>query len=412
MYPFYITNLFKNIKILIMQTLLEKNKNNKKEISELKEHKDSAQKDLIKDQLTASVLNKDKRLQFLDDIIRFARDGIFIINPNIKAQPIVYANPAFYEITGYSPLEVLGKSYDIIRAEISNSWLEAKKFIKKGNSFEGESLNYRKDGSPFWNSLTVSPINDENQKLIYSLCVLKDITKQKMIEDLLKQKNDEMSSFIYKASHDLKGPLASIIGLANIAKEEVKENHALKLINFIADSTKRLDTILNDLIGVTRVTHGEIKLRKVNIEKVVNDIITSLKHADYSKNVDFQITVNMTKQFYTDEKLLISILQNLIDNAIKYKDKRMKPFVRVSVNQCAKGLMMEVKDNGIGISDKIRTKVFDMFYRGSDISKGSGLGLYIVKTSVKKLSGFIDFYSKEREGTSFNVYLPPLRNKV
>lgn len=352
----------------------------------------------------------EEDLQLFNSLVRSTSDGIIVTDPKLPDNPIIYANPAFCKITGYAVDEVLGKNCRFLTGPGTSreGQEQMRQAIKKGAFFDGELLNYKKDGSTFWNYLTISPIYN-NGKLTHFAGIIKDMTERKEAEQMLKEKNHEMNNFVYKASHDLKGPLASIIGVTNLAMTEVKDDYALKFVNFVNDSTKRLDSILQDLLEISRVTHGTVKVQKVDVPALMQEIINSLKHAEHSRNVDFNMEVKGKNYIYTDRKMLVSVLQNLVDNAIKYKNERKKPYVHVNINDYRHGLMIEVKDNGVGIPDKLQAKVFDMFFRGSERSKGTGLGLYIVKNSIKKLGGFVDFYSKEMEGSSFNIYLPTLK---
>lgn len=356
----------------------------------------------------------EEELQLFNSVVRSTSDGIVITDPTLKNNPLIYANPAFYQISGYGQDEVLGKNFKLLWGADTNTEVinALKRAFLAGAYFEGEMLNYKKDGTPFWNHLTLSPIYSSEKKLMHFVGIIKDVTSRKESEQLLVEKNHEMNNFVYKASHDLKGPLASIIGITNLALTEVKDEYALKFVKFVNESTQRLNSILQELLEISRVTHSTVQAEKVNLRKLVEEIINSLQHAEHSRNVEFAVEVKGKEHLRTDPKILTSVIQNLIDNAIKYKNERTgRPFVHVSIDDYKYGVMIEIKDNGVGIPDKLQGKVFDMFFRGSERSNGTGLGLYIVKNSIKKLGGLVDFYSKEMEGSSFNIYLPDLRNK-
>lgn len=356
----------------------------------------------------------EEELQLFNSVVRSTSDGIVITDPTLKDNPIIYANPAFCQVSGYGQDEALGKNLRLLWGnETSQDVIKAlERTFLAGAHFEGEMLNYKKDGTPFWNHLTISPIYSAEKKLTHFVGIVKDVTSRKESEQLLMEKNHEMNNFVYKASHDLKGPLASIIGITNLALTEVKDEYALKFVKFVNESTQRLNSILQELLEISRVTHSTVRAEKVNVRKLVDEIINSLQHAEHSRNVEFTVEEKGRRFLHTDPKILTSVIQNLIDNAIKYKNERTgRPFVHVTIDDYKHGVMIEIKDNGVGIPDKLQGKVFDMFFRGSERSNGTGLGLYIVKNSIKKLGGLVDFYSKEMEGSSFNIYLPDLKNK-
>jgi PAS domain S-box-containing protein len=356
----------------------------------------------------------EEELKMFNSLVTSTSEGILVTDPCQLDNPIVYVNPAFCKITGYAPGEAMGRNCRFLTGPDTDKDVLAKMSaaIRAGGSFEGEVMNYKKDGSLFWNYLTISPVFSAKGKLTNFVGVIKDVTERKEAEHLLTEKNYEMNNFVYKASHDLKGPLASIIGVTNLAMTEVKDEYALKFVNFVNESTSRLNSILQDLLEISRVTHGSVDVKKVDMRKMIDEIIESLKHAEHSRGINFKVDVNGKSYIYTDRKILVSIVQNLVDNAIKYRNHRRKePFVHIILEDYRHGLMIEVKDNGVGIPDNLQAKVFDMFFRGSEKSKGTGLGLYIVKNSVKKLGGFVDYYSKEMEGSSFNIYIPDLKNK-
>lgn len=356
----------------------------------------------------------EEELKMVNSLVTSTSEGILMTDPGQRNNPIVYVNPAFCKITGYSAGEALGRNCRFLAGPETSREMQQRisAAIKAGGSFEGEVLHYKKDGSQFWNYLTISPVFSAKGELTHFVGVIKDVTERKEAERMLTEKNHEMNNFVYKASHDLKGPLASIIGVTNLAMTEVKDAHALKFVNFVNESTRRLNSILQDLLEISCVTHSSVDVKKVDVQQMIDEIIDSLRHAEHCRGIDFKVVVKGKSYIYTDRKILVPAVQNLVDNAIKYKnDRRKEPYVHVILDDYKHGVMIEVKDNGVGIPDNLQAKVFDMFFRGSEKSKGTGLGLYIVKNSIKKLGGFVDYYSKEMEGSSFNIYIPDLKNK-
>ena len=237
--------------------------------------------------------------------------------------------------------------------------------------------------------------------------IFDDVTKHKKLEESLNSANRELETFFYKASHDLKGPLSSSRGLLNLAIKEVNEPESLKYFDMIYNSIDKLDNILDSLTHVALIKQSNINFERVNFRKIINDILTSLKYAEEYRGVEIKLSYNTRKHFYSNSKLLRTILQNLIENALKYKNgRKRKAYVAIVIvvkNGLAK---ITVKDNGIGIEKRFQHRIFEMFYRANEKATGSGLGLYIVKNAVEKLNGSIEFKSTRGKGTNFSISLP------
>lgn len=350
-----------------------------------------------------------QELHLRDRALEASVSGKLIIDTTQENTPIIYANQAFYEITGFSEDEVLYNNFDFLFGEETDKLTVAtlNTSLKAGEVFQGEVLNYRNDGSTFWNYLTMLPVLDERGKLMYYVANINDISALKDTELQLRQKNDELNTFVYKATHDLKGPLASILGLTQLAVDEVKDEAGKRYIAYIRESTGRLDMILNDLLRISKVTHVTPSYKKIDLNKVVQHIADNIKKSPYSDNVDIMTRINITEDLVTDETLLVSAIQNLLDNAVKYKNTRaVKPYAMIEAHNYKDGVMISVSDNGCGTPKEIQGKIFDMFFRGNERSTGSGLGLYMVKKAVEKLHGDINFTSEAGVGSVFTLYLP------
>ncbi|MEO0470623.1 MAG: PAS domain S-box protein [Bacteroidota bacterium] len=324
-------------------------------------------------------------------------------------ETILFVNKRICEILGRPKEQIIGqRTYEVLQADGNTELIRTKSAMRrKGLSDQYELLIRQANGVHKWLLIAGAPYIDTNGDSIGTIAIITDITNRKQTELKLQEKNDELDAFVYKASHDLKGPLASIIGLTNIARDEVKDNAAHRYFDLIAKSTKRLDTILLELIDVTRINKAKLQLEHINVDELVDDIVNSLKHQSKSQQIRFQKHVALTNGFTTDKKLLNSILQNLIVNSINYQNPKAEPpIVDVWVEADPNQVHFKVSDNGLGIPEKMQKRVFEMFYRGNTKSKGSGLGLYIVKSAIEKLQGSCDIYSIEGQGTTFSFTLP------
>lgn len=234
--------------------------------------------------------------------------------------------------------------------------------------------------------------------------VLERIIEERTKE--LKVSNEQLEAFVYKASHDIKGPLKSIIGLTALGKKEVDDPVAIEYFNHILKSTKKLDKLLMELLQLARVKRAVVKKEKVKFENLIQDAISHFKHFPDFDKIKIEVEVFQPKDFYSDRNLIYSIIQNLIENPIKYQDKRKEErFLKISVAVSEKAAYLIFEDNGMGIPEQYHEKVFDMFFKVNEGSNGTGLGLYLVRTTVEKLKGHISLISEEGQGTSFYVEL-------
>lgn len=237
--------------------------------------------------------------------------------------------------------------------------------------------------------------------------IIRDISTQKRTEQDLLFKNAELDTFVYRASHDLRGPISSLLGLYQIVQYEVKDEKSLAFFEMFNKQILRLNEIILALINLTRIKENKSGQISINFMDIINDAIDSFRHLNEFSNITFKVKVNVKKDFISDKGMITTILQNLVENAIKYSKINLAAIVDIRVeSQHDKLLTIRVEDNGIGISEEVQTKVFDMFFRGNEISRGSGLGLYILKNATEKLKGKIILQSKENVGTTFIIELP------
>jgi signal transduction histidine kinase/ligand-binding sensor domain-containing protein len=220
----------------------------------------------------------------------------------------------------------------------------------------------------------------------------------------LKDSNEQLEAFVYKASHDIKGPLRSIIGLTTVGQKDVKDETALVYFQHILLSTKKLDKLLVDLLQVAKVKQANVKSEKINFEELVNDAISKFRHLPGFESVEIIRSIDVKADFYSDQHLMYSVVQNLIENPIKYHDpSKNQPFLKIEIEVTRKNVQLRFSDNGIGIPKEYHSKVFDMFFKVDEVTQGTGLGLYIVRTTVEKLGGKISMTSKPGEGTDFVI---------
>jgi signal transduction histidine kinase len=227
-------------------------------------------------------------------------------------------------------------------------------------------------------------------------------------EAQLKEANNELEAFIYKVSHDLKGPIASSKGLISLALTSASDEERQQFMKMIDGSLDRLNGILLDLQELALIRHGKSVIKKVDVVHMINNLLPNFSAYENYNRVKFNIHNDLKRDFYTDEILLHSVLRNVLENAIKYSSKDASdPAVNILLSEEGNYYKVKVSDNGIGISEEFHSRIFDVFFRANEITRGSGLGLYIVRNAMNKLKGKVELERSElKVGTTMNLFFP------
>ncbi|MTI20075.1 GHKL domain-containing protein, partial [Fulvivirga sp. RKSG066] len=221
----------------------------------------------------------------------------------------------------------------------------------------------------------------------------------------LKLTNHQLDTFVYRASHDLKGPISRIHGLTSLAKLESPEGMNFKYYDLIERAALDMQGLLSKLSHAYEIMNKRVVTEKIDIPYLLSEIRELVKFLDNGTKYNFEIEEKLSVQ--TDKYLLKIVLTNLIENALIFRQRNTELHeVRVSCYEEEDQFCFQIGDNGIGIATELYPKIFEMFFRGSDQSKGSGLGLYIVKTAVEKLKGSIEVSSTQYSYTEFTVKIP------
>jgi signal transduction histidine kinase len=223
----------------------------------------------------------------------------------------------------------------------------------------------------------------------------------------IEEHNQQLETFVYKASHDIKGPLRSIMGLTQVGQMEVKEEAALEYFGLIHKSTKRLDNLLMDLLRLTKTKQAELEKEPINLQQMLDEVVQSFSNSKNFPLIHIEQHLEEGIEFSSDAKLMYSVIQNFVENGIKYCDPhKERPFLKIRFWQEATETHMEFKDNGLGIAQEHLPKIFEMFYKIDSSSDGTGLGLHIVKITIEKLGGYLKVRSSEGKGSVFLLSFP------
>lgn len=365
--------------------------------------------------IVASVVDISERIQNQNrfrDAIEAAPNAMIMVDALGK---ITLANRQSESLFGYSREEMLGQNVEMLVPESVRPRHPqfVKNFISHPQSRAmglGRDLNgQRKDGSLFPVEVGLMPIDSEEGVAIISSVV--DITERVMAQEKLMAKNEELQQFAYRTSHDLKAPLNSISGLAEFiimdlenqtSPEEVKQNAG----RIIALAHKLL-SFISDILNITRADHVELDQEDWIPEDCLQNVKDKLSALFNQSGVNFLFDLKHTRHLCTDSWRINQVIENLVSNAIKYRDtSKENSYVKVVTASDDHFFYIDIEDNGLGIPKDRQSEVFQMFKRFHTSSvEGSGLGLYLVKKLVEKTSGCISFESSN-EGTQFHLRFP------
>jgi len=283
--------------------------------------------------------------------------------------------------------------------------------------------------------VSLNPIRDEKKDVTGVAIFARDITQRKKIEaemnalneeliqqnvqlaeqeaklkatlDELSERNFEMDQLMYKTSHDLRSPLSSIMGLVNLANLDDNPLNQNQYLSKIEGRIKKLDEFIKSMLDYARVNRVSVSKEKVDLQKLAANCIHELEYLENFKNVKTEIKVSGDHALFSSDILRLNIIfGNIISNAYKYYNPEAQSFLRINITVNPFLVKLEFKDNGIGIKPEHMDKIFNMFYRATDKSQGSGLGMYIVKQAVEKLNGSIAINSEFGKGTTIKISLP------
>ena len=325
----------------------------------------------------------------------------------------LYTNNAMTRMFGYDKeqFQELELSRILCDPEQANNVVNQ---LRSKDKFENKELLWRrKDGSSFWGLLNCLGYEKGNDYIIDASIL--DITEIRMAQDELRNKvveleklNSELDHLVYRTSHDLRAPVASLLGLIELTGIDENFNPD-KFREILVSQVKRLDVIIRDIIAYRKIAIKGRELKTVDLEKLINQAIKDNEFTEGSQSVRKELVINNEGNYnvVADQFGLNIVLNNLISNAIKYSDlKKPNPYVRIQADIEKTKVTIRVDDNGEGINSKYHHRLFEMFYRATNSSFGSGLGLFILKEAMQKMGGIVDFESELGVGSTFRIELP------
>lgn len=245
-------------------------------------------------------------------------------------------------------------------------------------------------------------IDERTKQLLMQKEQLKTANQELMI------KNTELDNFVYRSSHDLVAPLKSLKGLIHISQMEKEANKQADYFRLMHTSVDKLETFIKSIMEYSSNVKKLVERNEVDLNEILDSIIADIRYYEQAGKIKVIKNFELNCSFVSDTKRLRIILSNLITNSIKYHNYgQEEPFIQVNAYPEGNFIKIEIIDNGKGIEQQYLDKIFDMFFRASNIgAEGSGLGLYIVKDTVEKLEGAISVTSQVGKGTTFTLVFP------
>ncbi len=228
--------------------------------------------------------------------------------------------------------------------------------------------------------------------------------------EALTQVNEELDLLVYRASHDFKGPVATLTGLTQLALIECAEESpkAVDFFQRIETTATKMDRMLEKLHQISYIMGKTVDEQMLNMEVIFNEVQDTLSEKIERSNLHIVKEIEPACYIYADPELLLFVLENLVENATTFRSESedAQPTLHIQARSDDTHIIIDLKDNGAGIAPSYFSKIFDMFFRGSEASEGNGLGLYVVKRALDKMKGRVSVESQEGEFTAFNIKIP------
>lgn len=338
----------------------------------------------------------------------FEQISVGMANINL-AGDWVLTNNHLCEMTGYTTEEMESKKYwDLSEQSARKEAKEDFERIVAGDETAccRQKTIATKDGSVLHVEQMLSLICDDNGNPLYVALVVKDIEAATRTKNELAYKNRELDTFIYRSSHDLRGPITTLIGLTELGMTEIPENEAREYFANCNEVSKKMRKTLDDLMGINYIKELAVTIETVQPGAVLNEVMNMDTLRDRLSKAFFFPEIEMTAKCHTNANLFSLIIRHLLANAFSFRRLGVQHKVYLNINVTADKTSIYVMDNGTGIEPVDRDQIYDLYYNGKSAQRGSGVGLYIVKMAVEKLGGSIAMESEPGYGTRFMVTLP------
>jgi PAS domain S-box-containing protein len=378
-------------------------------------------------ELEQRVQNRTRELSASEERMRlfFERQlvGMAITSPE---KGWVKVNDKICEMMGYSPEELARLSWAEMTypEDLAPDEAQFKRLLNgEIDSYTLEKRFVRKDGSIVFTNLSVGCVRRADQSVDYVLALLEDITEQKSAEESIKKLNDELQlrakaleganqeleSFSYSVSHDLRTPLRAIDGFSHILLEDYADkldDEGKRLLNIVRDNTSRMGQLIDDILKFSRTGRLELSFTEINMEKLAHEVFEELQPSDTDSKL--QLEVEPIPPVTGDSAMMRQVFVNLLSNAIKFSRPRETARIKVGGSIEGNEAIYYVKDNGVGFDMQYVDKLFGVFQRLHGVTEfeGTGIGLAIVKRIITRHGGRVWAEGKVNEDATIYFALP------
>jgi hypothetical protein len=321
---------------------------------------------------------------------------------------ITWVNPAFTHNTGYSAEEVIGKKPSIIKSGLHDEkfYADLWRTILAGENWHGEITNRRKDASLFIEDATIAPVRNSKGEITHFIAIKQDITKRKELE----QMRDELLQTIV---HDLRNPLTSILFALDMIKDQPDTlrlpPEMAMMLAISRDNSWRMLGMVNAMLDYSRLESGKMPLQRepVTLAELVEQSFRFQSQLAARRELLLLNDVPYDLPVVSADRTLVSrVLQNLIDNAIKYAPQGSNIVIQASLDAARNAILVTVHDQGPGIPPELHSQLFQKFASGTSARGGTGLGLAFCRLAIEAHKGEIWVECEEQQGTTFLFTLP------
>lgn len=365
----------------------------------------------------------EESLRLLESAVYQAKDTVLITTAELDAPgpQIVFANPAFTEMTGYSVEEVIGQTPRILQGARTDRQVLKKlhRDLLKGIEFRGEAINYRKDGSEYWVEWNVTPLRDAGGVTTHYLAVQQDITSRKSLEEQLRQsqKMEAVGRLAGGIAHDFNNLLTVIMGYSDLSLRRLSDAEpARRNIEEIKRAGERASELTKQLLAFSR--KQILQTRVLNLNTVISEMERML-HRLIPEHIELEMDLKpLLGNVKADVGQVEQVVMNLVVNACDAMPNGGKLIVRTQNFQLPgkndslpdgnskKYILLTVADTGIGMDAELQKQIFEPFFTTKEKDKGTGLGLATAYGIVTQSAGYIKVDSEVGRGSTLSVYLP------
>ena len=345
------------------------------------------------------------------DLLRFSNVIHNTINPiqiSDAQGTMVYVNPAFEKVTGYSNKELIGKNPNILnsRKHSKEFWFSVWKHIISGKVWVGRIENRRKDGSPFFTELVISPIVDSRGNIVGYLGAHRDITEQIILEQQLvrSQRMESIGTLAAGIAHEVGNPLTAISSLVQVIQRTSTDEFAKEKLELINSQVNRITRIIRELVDFSRPSLHVVK--PTNINRIVKEALNIVQYGKKVKDITFTLDLDEhLPEIAAVPDQIVQVFINILMNAVDSLDER-RGTITVQSRKNEHAVEVMVHDTGKGIEPSALEKIFEPFYTTKTTGQGTGLGLWVSYGIVKSFGGDVFVESIPGKGSTFTVSFP------